>query len=230
MFSSINVHNLLFLDIETVRKTYLYNELDKRTLETWLKKCKKIYPDANLDILSENNDIQKIYESDASFHPEYAKIICISCGYLDSNMDFKYKSFYDTDEKQLLKDFISASNKINRIPIAHNGFGFDFPFITKRCIINNLNPPKSLQVFNKKPWEVELLDTMEMWKGISKYGQLTSLDSLTNALNIDSPKTIMDGSQVADYYYNNKISDIVSYCENDIIALKEIILVFKNLE
>ena len=68
------------------------------------------------------------------------------------------------------------------------------------------------------------LDTMELWKfGDYKHYFL----KLLPYLNIPSPKTDIDGSQVAQVYYrDNNLKRIVRYCEQDVLAVAQVILRF----
>ena len=89
--------------------------------------------------------------------------------------------------------------------------------------------PSILNIAGKKPWEVNFIDTMELWK-FGDYKHYTSLKLLTHTLGIPSPKDDMDGSQVADVFYNKKdISRIVAYCERDVVAVAQVLLKFEGL-
>ena len=115
-------------------------------------------------------------------------------------------------------------NKPQHLLCAHNGKEFDFPYIARRMIINNIELPYKLNLFGKKPWEVPHLDTLELWK-FGDYKTYTSLKLLTNVLGIPSPKTDIDGSEVYGVYYNEKnIDRIITYCEKDTIAVAQILL------
>ena len=119
-------------------------------------------------------------------------------------------------------------NKPQHVLCAHNGKEFDFPFIARRMIINGIKLPYKLDLFGKKPWEIPHLDTLELWK-FGDYKHFTSLKLLTKILNIPSPKTDIDGSQVRDVYYLEKdITRIVEYCERDVVAVAQIVLRLRN--
>ena len=93
-------------------------------------------------------------------------------------------------------------------------------------LIHQIKLPNKLNLFGKKPWEVTHLDTLDLWK-FGDYKHYTSLKLLTHVLKIPSPKENMDGSQVAKVYYKDKnIQGIVQYCEQDTIAVAQIILRF----
>ena len=86
---------------------------------------------------------------------------------------------------------------------AHNGKEFDFPYIARRMIINSVSLPKSLNLFGKKPWEVQHIDTMNLWR-FGDFKNYTSLKLLAEVLGIPSPKDDIDGSQVAQVFYKEK--------------------------
>ena len=112
---------------------------------------------------------------------------------------------------------------------AHNGKEFDFPYIARRMLINGIEIPELLNIAGKKPWEVALLDTMELWK-FGDYKNYTSLNLLTCIFGIPSPKDDIDGSQVADVYYReNNLERIAIYCEKDVLAIAQLMLRFRNL-
>ncbi len=109
--------------------------------------------------------------------------------------------------------------KPDHILCAHNGKEFDFPYIARRMMINQIEIPAILQLFGKKPWEVQHLDTMELWK-FGDYKNFTSLDLLANVFEIPTPKDDIDGSQVARVYYDeNNVERIKDYCEKDVVTL-----------
>ncbi len=111
---------------------------------------------------------------------------------------------------------------------AHNGKEFDFPYIARRMLINGMNIPVILDNAGKKPWEINLLDTMELWK-FGEFRHSVSLDLITTLLGIPTPKDDIDGSMVASVYYKDKNLDrIVEYCEKDVIALIQVFLKFRS--
>ena len=95
-------------------------------------------------------------------------------------------------------------------------------------LIHQIDLPKKLNLFVKKPWEVPHLDIMELWK-FGDYKHYTSLKLLTAILGIPSPKDDIDGSEVAKVYYQEKnLERIVVYCEKDTIAVAQVLLRFNN--
>ncbi len=227
MLENIRIEDILFLDIETVPYASSLTHLDPGMQVLWDKKSKLFRnPDQSAD---------EAYER-AGIYSEFGKIICISVGLIKEKnpYSFRVKSFYGDDEKTLLTEFSAMLSKFSRSDkdaqlCAHNGKEFDFPYIARRMIINKLVIPEMLNNAGKKPWEVKLLDTMDLWK-FGDYKNYTSLDLLTTVLGIPTPKDDIDGSMVARVYYEEKdLTRIVRYCEKDVLAIAQILLRFKNL-
>jgi uncharacterized protein YprB with RNaseH-like and TPR domain len=221
-----NINDILFLDIETVPQEESWNAVSKSTQELFEKKTQYQRKD--------EFTAAQFYER-AGIWAEFGKIICISVGYfvdVKEVKQFRITSFFGDDEHQLLTDFKVLLDKHfakkANVLCAHNGKEFDFPFIARRMIVHQIELPKKLNLFGKKPWEIPHLDTLELWK-FGDYKHYTSLKLLTSILGIPSPKDDIDGSEVAGVYYKEKnIDRIVTYCEKDTIAVAQILLRFNN--
>lgn len=227
MLNNLKPEEILFLDIETVPASESYDKIDPVMQNLWDKKSKFFRePD---------QDPAEVYER-AGIYAEFGKIICISVGLVKvkGSASIRLKSYYGNDEKALLLEFAELLEKFSRLHsnatlCAHNGREFDFPFIARRMIINRIEIPELLDNAGKKPWEVRLLDTMDLWK-FGDYKNFTSLELLTTILGIPTPKDDIDGSQVAGVYYAEKdVERIVRYCEKDVMAIAQVLLRFMNL-
>lgn len=227
MLDDIKVENIMFLDIETVPQAPSFEKLDPILQLLWEKKSSFFR--------SPEQSAEEVYER-AGIYSEFGKIICISVGFIYEKNPFslRIKSFYGDNEKTLLSEFSDVLVKFSKsgketLLCAHNGREFDFPYVARRMIINRLVIPEILDNAGKKPWEIKLLDTMDLWK-FGDYKNYTSLDLLTSILGIPSPKDDIDGSMVAGLYYGEKdIARIVRYCEKDVLSIARILLRFKNL-
>ena len=94
-------------------------------------------------------------------------------------------------------------------------------------LVNGIKLPDILNTATKKPWEVQHLDTMELWK-FGDYKSYTPLNLLALIFNIPSPKDDIDGSMVWKIYWNEKdINRIVTYCQKDVITVAQIILKYR---
>lgn len=225
MLYKINLDHILFLDIETVPEEKDFKALQADKKELWAQKSRYQRKD---DISPE-----EFYER-AGIWAEFGKIVCISVGYFKIQNDvktFRVTSFKG-DEIQLLTDFKSLMEAhfglAKHMLCAHNGKEFDFPYIARRMIIHGITLPYHLDLFGKKPWEVNHLDTMELWK-FGDYKHYTSLKLMSNILGIASPKEDIDGSMVRDVFYvDNDLNRIVRYCELDVITTAQVLLRLRN--
>ena len=91
-------------------------------------------------------------------------------------------------------------------------------------IVKNLPIPSILSTAGKKPWEVNHLDTLELWK-FGDFKSYTSLNLLANTLGISTPKDDIDGSKVWTVYWNDKdLKRIVNYCQKDVLTVGQVFL------
>ena len=83
---------------------------------------------------------------------------------------------------------------------------------------------------SRKPWDVQHLDTLEMWK-FGDYKHYTSLDLLAAIFDIPTSKGDMDGSQVNTVYHLDKnLTKIRDYCLRDIVVLAQLFLKLKAIK
>lgn len=226
MLEQLNLSNVLFLDIETVPQHYTYDENDEKTRKLFDKKVRFL--------LKEDQTGEDFYER-AGIYAEFGKIVCISVGITTANgknRQLRLKSFASENEKALLEGFSDLLNKHyngkQHLLCAHNGKEFDFPYIARRMLINGLKLPTLLDIAGKKPWEINHLDTMELWK-FGDYKNFTSLELLAHIFDIPTPKDDIDGSQVAKVYYEDKdLNRIVEYCQKDVLTTVQLLLRYKG--
>jgi 3'-5' exonuclease len=235
MFEALKYQTLLYLDTETTPIVKSYFDLTDEYKAAWLYHCKQNkLIDLNFAETGSFSEVTKIldtlWQKQASLVPEFSQIICTSIGeYIkDENNNITFKTWTrflknsNDNEKLLLLDvqkYLDSKNP--KQIIAHNGKEFDYPFLIRRFITNNIMPPKQLQIFNKKPWEVELFDTKDIWKFGST--RSASLISICAALNIPPSKNDIDGSMVYGLFYCDEryenMKRIAKYCSNDVRAL-----------
>lgn len=228
MLDRTNLKNIMVLDIETVPQHASYSELTDDWKELWKKKMQRE--------LKEGLTPDGLYQR-AGIYAEFGKIICICAGYFHDNgsgLSFKVKAFYGDDEKKLLADFSDTLNKSfstdEHLLCGHNSKEFDFPYIARRCLINGLQIPFLLDNAGRKPWEVQLMDTMDLWK-FGDYKSFTSLNLLASVFGIESPKDDIDGSQVwSTYWIEKDLERIKNYCMKDVVTVAQLLLKFKGMD
>jgi 3'-5' exonuclease len=222
-----SLKDILFLDIETVGCVERYDQLIERLKTQWARK-------ANFFKRENGETDEDLFYEKAGIYAEFGKIVVIAIGKYAENekgeLCLRTKYFAGHDEKQLLADFKLAIEKLDPSTklCAHNGKEFDFPYLSRRMLVNGIALPNLLDMAGRRPWEIPHLDTMELWK-FGDYKHYTSLDLLTAIFQIPSSKGSMDGSMVSKVYYGEKeLTKIASYCVGDVVAIAQLYLKMKG--
>jgi 3'-5' exonuclease len=223
MLNTLQLDNILFLDIETVPEIYRFADVDPATAHLFEAKNQRYKTD--------EKTFDQVYDEKAGIYAEFGKIICISVGFVRSTATGRMmhlKSYAHDDEETLLRQFSRLLednyNAPNKLLCGHNSKEFDIPFICRRMLINGVRLPNILNLAGKKPWEIQHLDTMELWK-FGDYKAYTSLALLCNVFKIPTPKDDISGADVARVYYEeNDLPRIKKYCEKDVVALIQLFM------
>lgn len=203
----------LFLDIETLPA----HEKDHQILRNLFDKKNKEFDQEKFD-----DFMQK-----TNFDGAFGQILCI--GYAVD--DEAPKNFYnENNEKETLRQFWELVSAISVEPrnmqypdygvqfIGHNVMDFDLRFIYQRSIVLGIKPSYDINFARYRSYPI--YDTMKEWTKWSNSS--VGLEYLALALDIPSPKDGIDGSQVAEFYKNGKINDILEYCKRDVETTREV--------
>ena len=222
--------DFLVIDIETVSGNGNTDDLSPQLKKHWERKAGFI---KNPD----DKTLDELYYDRAAIYAEFGKVIVIGMAIYHEHKGkpaMRVKSLASNNEKKLLiefKNFIEGKFDQDNLKLcAHNGKEFDFPYLCRRMLVNDIKIPWSLNMAGKKPWEVNHIDTMELWK-FGDWKSFTSLDLLTTIFEIPSSKEGMDGSMVTKTYYEEKdgLLKIEEYCRRDVIATAQLYLRLNNL-
>jgi 3'-5' exonuclease len=223
-----DLKDILFLDIETVGCTNDYNQLSDRLKAQWTRKV-------NFFKREEGQTDEDLFHEKAGIYAEFGKIVVIAIGKYtegeNGELGIRTKYFADHDEAKLLAEFRETVEKMGPAVrlCAHNGKEFDFPYMCRRMLVNGIQLPSVLNMSGKKPWEINHLDTLELWK-FGDYKHYTSLDLLATIFKIPTSKGVMDGSMVSKVYYQEgDLKKIAEYCVGDVLAIAQLYLKFKGM-
>lgn len=222
------LQNILFLDIETASAEADFDDLPERLKSEWIKKENHIKPK------DESIESGSLFFNRAGIYAEFGKVICVGVGYFHffaetGNLEFRTKTFCEETEYDTLDGFVQLLNKKPWVLCAHNGKEFDFPYLSRRILINRLPLPEPLQIAGKKPWEIRHLDTLELWK-FGDYKHYTRLELLAAIFDIPTSKEDIDGSRVNETYYVQKnIKSIREYCLRDVWVTAQVYLAFEGI-
>tara|TARA_B100000963_G_scaffold334854_1_gene328423 strand:- start:3596 stop:4315 length:720 start_codon:yes stop_codon:yes gene_type:complete len=233
MFTKNEITKMIFFDVETATTFKDHSELSDRMKKLWSKRCEWLrsnYED------NEGKTDSELYSYKGALHPEFNKVLCVSFGRVEIDSTGEVTSNVHTcsghDEKEVLHNTLKVFEKFHASGfkfVGHNIKGFDIPVILKRSVINGLSIPSFLHLHNLKPWEMPFIDTSDVWNFGAWGGTRVSLDLMSASLNVPTPKDNMDGSMVSDaYWLEDRLEDIVKYCEKDVIATANVVLKLGN--
>ncbi len=139
-----------------------------------------------------------------------------------------------SSEVKLLEDFWGIIKKYHPLHlVSFNGRNFDAPFLMLRSALLGIRPSRDLMQGTKFNYmlHTDLIDELTFYMP-SAYGATRrfNFDFYARAFGIKSPKSEgVDGSMVADYYYDGKILEISEYCLRDVSATWELYLKWSEL-
>lgn len=230
MLDHIRLENLICIDIETVPAQPGLPSLPEDLKELYLKKSQRLK--------AEHETEEEQYFNHAGIYAEFGKVICISLGRFrkekGEELQLRIKSISGDDEKTLLGQFCELltqhERKFRHLQFCgHNIREFDIPFICRRMLINNMGLPECLDFSGKKPWEIGMVDTLQLWR-FGDVKHYTSIKLLALILGIESPKYDIDGKDVGRVFWQEKdLPRIVEYCQRDVITVAQLMMKFKNL-
>lgn len=218
--SNTKLADVLVIDIETVPLESNLASLSEEMQTAWELSRGEKRPD---DMTPE-----QYFFDNAGLHAAFGKIICISVGcFTNGNGTLRIKSFGGDEESLLLESCFGMLNRTKRHwLVGHNIKQFDCPYICQRALVNGLNIPTVLDVSGKKPWEMNLIDTYELWQ-FGRRGAIGGLAALAPLFGLPSSKDDLHGGEVGiTYWRDGDLTRIVNYCEKDVIVTAQLLLKF----
>jgi 3'-5' exonuclease len=219
MISESKLKSLLFFDIETCGAYKNYESFqanDPSGAEIWKKKCNR------LGYGTPSNG----YDEKVALFPEFGQIVCLSYGIWQSDGRMQVNTIQG-EEPEMMKFIANLFHKASAnglVPTGWNIKNFDVPWVVRKLLMNGVQVPQSIATYDKKPWEVNILDMKEMWKTFSSLD--VTFEEAAYSLGIPTPKDDIDGSQVHDEFWKGNLNRIVTYCEKDV---KTMILMMEQI-
>lgn len=211
---------LFHFDIETAGQYKDYNTFldnDERGARLFLGKYEK------MNWKDKYEDINQAYLENAGIISTYGRIVCISFGFIDNEGNNKISSYYGDNEEEIVTSFNNLLKKIETKNFNLSGFRinhFDIPWVLHKLHKYGIEPASIIYLYDKKPWDVRVTDMSDDWK--QKFAWAFSFDELCYELGVQSPKDIINGSDVHKYYWLGRVEDIKTYCEKDVNSSIEV--------
>ncbi len=134
-------------------------------------------------------------------------------------------------EEEILRAFwqlVAPGGAQRKRLVSYNGRGYDLPVLAIRSAMLGIRPSRAL---DGKPWEIRdwHVDLMDVLSFGGSVRERYKLDYWCRRFGVESPKTKLDGSQVARAYREGQIEDIGEYCLRDTRATAELFRRLKGL-
>lgn len=201
LYSKTELKNGLFFKIGTSLQYENFSDLPEPMRNAWIEKYHARYEQATRDYCNAHDNIYQndnetfmdtVYRIYAKYQPEYTKINDIAIGVI-SQKDMKapleihfVQTVMNDDEKKLLEDIVILFEKESSRTIAGWNIGnYQIPFLIKRMLINGVKIPFLLQLKNKKPWDINMIDVMRDYQG-NMFGDI-DLSLVANQFKINDP-------------------------------------------
>jgi DNA polymerase III epsilon subunit-like protein len=236
MFTPQQISKMVFFDIETSTTTKDAASLTPALQKQWQKRAEYLrdslsqkYPDNKT--LSD----EELFTQKAALQAEFGRIVCISFGrivYRDGEPTFTVAAISGENEEELLNKAQKSITKIfstGGALVGHNIKRFDIPYLCKRMLINGISVPDELHMHTKKPWEIPIQDTMDVWSFGAWQEGFSSLELICEVLDLPSPKGAMRGEEVPAAFWQGRLTEIAQYNMEDVIALGRFILKVSGL-
>ena len=216
--------NILKIDIETVpggERLKLEDivpdgraKSEEKILESKKKKQKEEYESQSLNplkaqvlsfaaIVGDDAENPKKYLHDSS---ELEVLRALESVVLEN---FSYKE----DGEIIIAPFVWCSFNIK---------AFDLQIISLRAIKYGLK--YLAQSIPREPFDRKILDLVDFYKGLDRYGKGYTQDKIAEFLGIETPEDLkgMDGSQVYSLYKEGRYEEILHYNVGDVVKVHEI--------
>jgi len=226
-FEKTIIYETLFFNIvsaTTYPNVYEFKEKKPELFKQWELIAKSKYKineyDDNKAYMAMLNDT---YLSKAIYFPEFTKIIGITYGTVeasDGKIMRHIKKIDDNSEFEIIKKFQQILHQISSDGVkstpqyfptlcGHNIINNDIPLFIKRLFHyrnefdnnTNLLPFILKKYLQAKPWDSNILDTINLWKFNSISN--TPLSVVSDFLGLKRKIDIMTMEEISKYYWNN---------------------------
>ena len=212
--SKSKLKSMLFFDIETCGRYPDYETFCKEDPEgahIWEKKCKR------LDY--GGGDPAAGYLEKVSLFPEFGQIACLHYA-IWKDGEIVGKTITGDNEDLILQQIYALFMKAGAnglVPTGWNIKNFDIPWVVRKLAMHGYQVPTSVSTYEKKPWEVNIIDLKEMWKSFSSLD--VTFEEAAYAMGLPSPKDDIDGSQVHSVFWTSDRDRIYEYCKKDVVTM-----------
>jgi hypothetical protein len=210
---------MVFLAIQTVGISRTMGELPtKRMQELWIKSKE----------WKEEADYEKLYEAEAGLTAEFGQIVQVNMGRIKEDEDGEWSAKIVSiggEEETLLKKSAEILEGIMITNLCgHNIKEFTIPFLVKRLRIRGITKIPDCLCTGKKPWEINCLDTLELWQAGSRVR--TSLELIAEVLGMSEEEGKGTGTResIHELFWSGRREEIEKIGRQKVLATINIVL------
>lgn len=239
IFNRAIIYNTIFFNIQSVTEYGDIDEFEKAEPDkynTWVRMAEKRYKD---EIPSDANlyksTLNRFYLEKACFLPEFSKIvsICYATPKVENGeLKRNIKRIIGDNESDIIIQFMNVLNEEYSIghnerppyiPIlcGHNIIGHDIPLLVKRIIkyreplkttgALHIIPPILKHYLNAKPWDSNVIDTVNSWKFNGT--DFISLNLVSDFMNLKKNTILLSKEDINKLYWSGIEDDKGSIME-----------------
>jgi predicted PolB exonuclease-like 3'-5' exonuclease len=119
-------------------------------------------------------------------------------------------------EKELITAFSKRIADLTPQLVTFNGNSFDLPTLRYRAMINEVSAPGLAARPYFKRYAEDALDLCDALASFTP-GARATLNEISKIMGMPGKPDGIDGSEVARYFIEGKISEIADYCESDVV-------------
>lgn len=225
VFNKAMIYDALFFNIKSVLEFPTLNELKENKPELydqWVFLCKTKYSMQDSQIENaEEMMMQDLFNKYAVYYPEYTKIVAITYAKVyseEKSLKRDFKKIVGIDELKNIESFQKvllqiSTDGINSTPqyfptlCGHNIINYDIPFFIKRLLMHRDEleyktiPFLLKKYLQSKPWDSNIVDTINIWKFNGK--DYTNLNLLSDFLGLKRNVDLLSPSELSKYYWEN---------------------------
>ena len=230
MISPDTIKKTIFFDIETTTRYKTYEEY----LEKEPYSAKDFENQIRMKKEYDSMSIPDAYQDRGMLSPEHGMVVSIGCrvwnedigDWDDEIFGFKsWKEFESQDRVHADRDILIGFNEVlfglyDDAVCVLGGYAinsFDIPFLYRRMLSVGLYPQPTLNLSNKKSWNLYNLDLKSWWSESGANG-FSGFSSASEMMGIGSSKEEgIDGRQVCHKFWDdNDVDAINRYCMRDV--------------
>lgn len=178
---------------------------------------------------------EQAYEQYAGLYPEFGRVTNVSFAkYIDKSDDGATPKIFTfsvggTNETEILRHANVILSKCMWVG-GNNIRNFTIPFFSRRSFIQGIEISDSIDVMNKKPWEMNIHDTSLLWNFGSFGSVISSLDMISTSLAVGQIDSECSGGDMTKIFWGDKNHELIArHADHNSSIIMKILIKLSNI-